>query len=65
MDEPFITAQEISERTVPDPANVAAMVAMAMRVRSGRKPGRLHAIPIDAGVSSGQPVVGSASRVSP
>ena len=38
MDEPVMTAQELHERTVPDAASVAAIVAMAMRMRSDRSP---------------------------
>ena len=65
MDEPVIAAQEIQERTVPDAASVAAMVAMAMRMRSGWKPKRLYAIPIHGGVTSGQPLASSTLAISP
>ena len=65
MDEPVMTAQQLQERTVPDSASVAAMVAMAMRMRSGWKPKRLYAIPIHVGVTSSQPLVSSESAISP
>jgi hypothetical protein len=65
MDEPVITAQELQERTVPDLASVAAMVAMAMRMRSAWKPKRLDAIPIHVGVTSSQPLASSTPAISP
>ena len=65
MDEPVMTAQELQERTVPDAATVAAMVAMAMRMRSGWKPKRLHAIPILVGVTSSQPLASNTPAISP
>ena len=65
MDEPVMTAQQLVERTLPDPASVAAIVAMAMRMRSRSKPKRLHAIDIHGGVTSGQPLMSSTSRISP
>jgi hypothetical protein len=65
MDEPIMTAQELQERTVPDPASVAAMLAMAMRMRSAWKPKRLHAIPIHAGVTSGQPLASGTPEIYP
>jgi hypothetical protein len=65
MDQPVITAQEIQECTVPDPVSVAAMVALAMRMRSAPKPRRLHAIPIDSGVPSSRPLVSSTAAISP
>jgi len=64
MDEPVMTAQQLQERTLPDPASVATIVAMAMRTRSRSKPKRLHAH-IHGGVTSGRPLVSSTSRISP
>ena len=65
MDEPVMTAQELHERTVPDAASIAAIVAMAMRMRSGWKPKRLYAIPIHVGVTSSQPLASNTPAISP